>query len=102
MLHAPQTMSHCMQAAVYPRVHNLTYPLPKVNFKVHCMYGTGRDTDEGYLYDVDAFNASAPSAPSKVMKGDGDGTVNTRSLEACKECVSGMTRTLCRLPMSEY
>ncbi|CAL8461900.1 g1431 [Coccomyxa elongata] len=73
------------QAAVYPRVHNLTYPLPKVNFKVHCMYGTGRDTDEGYVYDVDAFNASAPSAPSKVMKGDGDGTVNTRSLEACKE-----------------
>jgi lysophospholipase-3 len=73
------------QAAVYPRVHNITYPLPKVGFQVHCLYGTGKDTDEGYVYDVSAFNASAPPAPSMVIKGPGDGTVNQRSLEACKQ-----------------
>ncbi len=74
-----------MQAAVYPRVHNITYPLPKVTFTVHCLYGTGKDTDEGYIYEVPVFNASAPPAPGKVIKGPGDGTVNLQSLEACKE-----------------
>ncbi|EIE25135.1 Lecithin:cholesterol acyltransferase [Coccomyxa subellipsoidea C-169] len=72
------------QAAVYPVVHNLTYPLPKVDFKIHCMYGLGKDTDEGYMYDVDAFDSSAPNAPKKIFHGEGDGTVNKRSLEACK------------------
>lgn len=74
----------CMQAAVYPRVHNLTYPLPRVGFQIHCLYGTGKDTDEGYVYDVKSFNATAPPAPKKVLMGDGDGTVNLQSLEACK------------------
>ena len=72
------------QAAVYPRVHDLTYPLPEVDIRLHCLYGTGMDTDEAYVYDVPSFNASAPPAPKKVVKGPGDGTVNLRSLEACK------------------
>ncbi len=72
---------------MYPVVHNLTYPLPKVDFKIHCMYGLGKDTDEGYMYDVDAFDSSAPNAPKKIFHGEGDGTVNKRSLEACKGCV---------------
>lgn len=87
-MHACSIVNLCsMQAAVYPIVHNLTYPLPKVDFKIFCMYGMGMDTDEGYVYDVDAFDGSAPDAPKKVLKGDGDGTVNARSLEACKRCV---------------
>lgn len=74
----------CAQAAVYPKVHDLTYPLPEVDIRVHCLYGTGKDTDEGYVYDVPKFNASGPPPPKKVVKGPGDGTVNLRSLEACK------------------
>lgn len=74
-----------VQAAVYPRVHNITYPLPEVGFRVHCLYGTGKKTDESFVYDVAAFNASAPPAPSKVIQGPGDGTVNQQSLEACKQ-----------------
>ncbi len=66
-------------------MHNITYPLPEVAFPVHCLYGTGKDTDEGYVYDVPTFNASAPPAPAQVFKGPGDGTVNQQSLEACRE-----------------
>ena len=72
-----------MQAAVYPKVHDLTYPLPQLDIRVHCLYGTGQDTDEGYVYAVPHFNASAPPPPKEVRTGLGDGTVNLRSLEAC-------------------
>ena len=71
---------------MYPKVHDLTYPLPEVDIRVHCLYGTGKETDEGYVYDVPKFDASPPPGPKKVVKGPGDGTVNLRSLEACKEC----------------
>ena len=73
----------CAQAAVYPKVNDLTYPLPQVDIRVHCLYGTGQDTDEGYVYAVPHFNASAPPPPKEVRTGLGDGTVNLRSLEAC-------------------
>ena len=74
------------QAAVYPRVHALTYPLPEVGFDVHCLYGTGKDTDEGYVYGEERFSSEAPAAPKHVRKGPGDGTVNAHSLEACARC----------------
>jgi hypothetical protein len=64
-------------------VHALTYPLPEVPFDVHCLFGTGLDTDEGYAYDVDKFSAKAPPPPKRVRKGPGDGTVNAHSLAAC-------------------
>ena len=73
-----------MQAAVYPKVHDLTYPLPQVDIRVHCLYGTGpRTPTKGYVYAVSYFNASAPPPPKEVRTGLGDGTVNLRSLEAC-------------------
>lgn len=67
-------------------MHALTYPLPAAAFDVHCLYGTGLDTDEGYVYDVERFTSAAPPAPKHVRKGLGDGTVNAHSLEACKRC----------------
>lgn len=81
---------------MYPKVHDLTYPLPEVDIRVHCLYGTGKETDEGYVYDVPKFDASPPPAPKKVVKGPGDGTVNLRSLEACRECASFDTCTSLR------
>ena len=70
------------QAALYPKVHDLTYPLPKLDMRVHCLHGTGVDTAEHFMYDVPRFSSSDPPAPSRVRQGPGDGTVNLRSLEA--------------------
>lgn len=70
------------QAALYPKVHNLTYPLPELEMRIHCLHGSGVDTAEHFTYDVPRFSDSAPPAPSHVKEGPGDGTVNLRSLEA--------------------
>ncbi|KAA6421991.1 MAG: Lecithin:cholesterol acyltransferase family [Trebouxia sp. A1-2] len=68
---------------VYEVTRGLTYPVPLLDLRVYCLYGYGVDTDEGYLYNVDHFNASAPPAPTRTQQGDGDGTVNLASLQAC-------------------
>ena len=72
-----------MQAEVYEVTRALTYPVPLLDLKVYCLHGFGVDTDESYVYDVDHFNESAPPAPSHIQHGDGDGTVNLASLQAC-------------------
>ncbi|KAL3143630.1 hypothetical protein ABBQ38_002426 [Trebouxia sp. C0009 RCD-2024] len=71
------------QADVYEVTRDLTYPVPLLDLQVYCLYGYGVETDEGYLYAVDHFNNSVPPAPSKTQHGDGDGTVNLASLQAC-------------------
>ena len=78
-------MTDAVQADVYEVTRSLTYPVPLLDLKVYCLYGYGVDTDEGYLYNVDHFNASAPPAPIKTKRGDGDGTVNLASLQACSK-----------------
>ena len=62
-------------------VQSLTYPLPQhsPNITLHCLYGTGVNTPELYTYSAGAFPDGKPS----VSNGDGDGTVNVRSLKAC-------------------
>ena len=75
----------CLQAEVYEVTRGLTYPVPLLDLRVYCLYGYGMDTDEGYLYNVDHFNASAPPAPTRTQQGDGDGTVNLASLQACSK-----------------
>lgn len=87
-----QDLNLTQQAAVYPRVHNLTYPLPKLNLPVHCLYGVDVLTEMGFEYDIPHFNATVlPPAPSKTRTGDGDGTVNIRSLEACSRLGEDVT-----------
>ena len=45
-----------------------------------CLYGTDiRPTPEKFLYQVDEFPDTFP----KTESGDGDGTVNIRSLQTC-------------------
>ena len=47
---------------------------------VYCFHGGGVDTPERLVYD----SASAfPDSDPRIETGDGDGTVNMRSLEAC-------------------
>lgn len=43
----------------------------------HCLYGTGVSTTEKLMY------YKFPDSTPVLKKGDGDGTVNTKSLEAC-------------------
>ena len=80
--HSDTLLSPCTQAALYPKVHDLTYPLPKLDMRVHCLHGTGVATAEHFTYDVPSFSGSDPPAPSHVRQGPGDGTVNLCSLEA--------------------
>ena len=75
-----------VKATLYPRVHNLTHPLPKLDMRVHCLYGTGKATAERFEYDVPNFSGSEPPAPKRVVQGPGDGTVNLRSLESGVRC----------------
>ena len=58
-----------------------SYPLTAhaPNVTVHCLFGTGVDTAESFSFGKGAF----PDAQPKVFYGDGDGTVNIRSLQAC-------------------
>lgn len=71
------------QAEVYEVTRGLIYPVPLLDLRVYCLFGYGVETDESYLYNVDHFNASAPPEPTRTQHGDGDGTVNLASLQAC-------------------
>jgi lysophospholipase-3 len=87
-----QDLNLTQQATVYPWVHNLTYPLPRLDLPVHCLYGVDVHTETGFEYDIPHFNGSVkPPAPSKIRSGDGDGTVNLRSLEACSRLGDDVT-----------
>ena len=73
----------------YPDGINITGQVPPVwfdnppNVPLYCIYGTGIDTPEKFLYATDEFPDTFP----KTIFGDGDGTVNIRSLQACHSFV---------------
>ena len=81
------THGSALQAAVLPKVAGLTRPLHPLSIPVFCIYGTGVKTEESYFYNTSDFNFHAPDVPASVVHGDGDGTVNLPSLEACQQCV---------------
>lgn len=62
-------------------VQGLISPLSRnsPNVTLYCLYGSGVDTPEMYSYGSGDFPDKTPS----VTNGDGDGTVNARSLKAC-------------------
>ena len=62
-------------------VKNLIYPLSAhaPNVRLHCLYGTGVHTPASYVFGKGEF----PDTEPEIIYGDGDGTVNRRSLEAC-------------------
>lgn len=64
-------------------VENIAYPLTAhaPNVTVHCLYGTGVDTAANFEFGEGEF----PDTQPHVVYGDGDGTVNRRSLEACSK-----------------
>lgn len=60
-------------------VHNLTSPKVAPGVEVHCLHGNKVTTMEHLDYQLGNF----PDAKPKVSYGDGDGTVNLISLQAC-------------------
>ncbi|XP_076635420.1 lysosomal phospholipase A and acyltransferase [Colletes latitarsis] len=58
--------------------YQLNFAAPGV--EVHCLYGSGIDTVQKLYYKPGSSIESTP----QLVPGDGDGTVNLRSLEACK------------------
>jgi len=59
---------------------NLIAGLPAPEVEVFCMHGSGVATTEKLVYKAGEFPGSDPSL---IVKGDGDGTVNWRSLIGC-------------------
>lgn len=52
--------------------------------EVYCFYGTGIHTTAGMVYTpATRFNSAFPDQNPSILVGDGDGTVNLRSLEQC-------------------
>ena len=60
----------------------LLYDLVPPGVELHCLYGTGIETTERLVY-----SKSSPSGKATIIPGDGDGTVNVRSLKACQRWV---------------
>lgn len=60
-------------------VRNLTSPSNAPGVEVHCLHGNKVTTIETLHYEVGKF----PEAKPRVSYGDGDGTVNLISLQAC-------------------
>lgn len=60
-------------------VKNLTAQLAAPQVEVHCLHGNKVTTMERLDYDAGVF----PDGKPKVVYGDGDGTVNLVSLQAC-------------------
>ncbi|XP_023240594.1 group XV phospholipase A2-like isoform X1 [Centruroides sculpturatus] len=60
--------------------HKLIHNLESPGVEIHCLYGTGLQTISQFYYkDMDSFPNSYP----ELEYGDGDGTVNVRSLRGC-------------------
>lgn len=60
-------------------VRNLTSPIRAPGVEVHCLHGNKVTTMELLDYEVGDF----PDAKPRITYGDGDGTVNLVSLQAC-------------------
>lgn len=64
--------------------------------------GNGLDTDESYIYSVAHLDTSTAPEPYKVQSKDGDGTVNSRSLQACGKVGFANQTTMLELPLESH
>jgi lysophospholipase-3 len=60
---------------------SLLMELPAPNVTTHCLYGNKMPTDYQYVYR----GSNYPDKIDNVVTGQGDGTVNYQSLQACQE-----------------
>ncbi|KAL5505571.1 hypothetical protein EMCRGX_G007026, partial [Ephydatia muelleri] len=64
---------------IYSGIAPINAGFPPPNVPTYCFYGTAVATPESFVYG----SGFPDSAPSQVINGDGDGTVNRRSAEVC-------------------
>lgn len=62
-------------------VRNLTSPLPIPNVELHCLHSYNMKTMEQFNWNSGGFPYKTPD----IVWGDGDGTVNLVSLQACQK-----------------
>ena len=62
--------------------------LPAPHVEVFCLHGVGVDTTERLVYGEGQF----PDWDPDILYGDGDGTVNRRSLEGCTRWAGQQTQ----------
>ena len=73
--------------AMWEGVQNLVSDFPAPNVTSFCFYGTNSSTVEQLIYNTGQFPDKQPS----FKYGNGDGTVNLRSLQACSQWTSRQT-----------
>ncbi|TKR81569.1 hypothetical protein L596_015420 [Steinernema carpocapsae] len=57
--------------------------------EIHCVYGTGVKTPEKFEWSKNGYWSTFPKSSPTEVHGDGDGTVNLKSLQACKRWNAG-------------
>ncbi len=72
-------MKYSMGYEMFEAVRNLTGGLPPPNVTTYCYYGTNMSTPRQFKYGKGDF----PDTDPDIVNGNGDGTVNIQSLEAC-------------------
>ena len=65
---------------MFNEISGLTGGLPPPNITLHCLYGAKVNTPLQFIYS----NGEFPDHQPKTINGDGDGSVNLKSLMACK------------------
>ncbi|XP_054856779.1 phospholipase A2 group XV isoform X3 [Eublepharis macularius] len=60
---------------------SLVYEMPPPGVRIHCLYGTGIETPDSFVYEI------FPDKEPKIGYGDGDGTVNVESALHCRKWV---------------
>ncbi|XP_013781387.1 group XV phospholipase A2-like [Limulus polyphemus] len=68
--------------------HNLTYDLEPPGVEVHCLHGVNVSTIERLNYAKNTFPDSQPT----IIYGNGDGTVNHRSLLGCLRWIGNQSQ----------
>uniref|UniRef100_A0A915K4A3 Group XV phospholipase A2 n=1 Tax=Romanomermis culicivorax TaxID=13658 RepID=A0A915K4A3_ROMCU len=66
---------------MYQDTKDLSYEMKAPGVEIHCIYGVGLPTPEKFVY---AKKSHFPDTQPDEVMGDGDGTVNVRSIEACQ------------------
>jgi len=72
---------------MYKDIKDLSVKMEAPNVDVFCLHGSGVPTTDKIVYTSN-FTANAKA---KLMKGEGDGTVNMRSLSACTKWETEMS-----------
>ena len=78
-------MNYPLGYTMLQNTNKLVYNLDPPNVEMHCLYGRNVSTEETYFYSNQTMFAVSDA---QIVYGDGDGTVNLRSLLGFKRWIS--------------